>query len=481
MPLHFGPAWFKACRVILKIPGFSPLFVRRTVFVLAVAAGTFAPASAFCATGQPYWEPAVQFLEKRDYPAALAELERLNRAYPQDSILLRLTGQTQALLGNSTAALRSLRAAVKADPQDQSARYFLAKIQAEAGEIPAAIHTLNELSGSSEKTEYTRQASIRMDELRIARDRQRSGFDSPLAVLDTAAEHPFRRWNATLRTGVKYDSNVPQRADSFPDLSPRASWGLYAAGFGSYDLISPDIDGTPFRLGVSASGYQLWYTEQSLTDYDVTGVSVRPYASYQGEAAKVPFQISIDGSWDVIWLGGSFYNRDFTASAAADVQWFKFLLTTVKYRYVNSQYDNDTQLPQYFSRDGGVHDASIGFTTFFFDDRFSIGAQYGITVFDTQGSQFQSVGNRVEMYTGIKLPWDFDVTLTGGFQSTGYYLFTPSPGRLDGIWTASSTVRRKIWKGLTAEVAYTFIGASSDQEFAEYTRNVIDFALIYEF
>lgn len=479
--MHFGPGWINASRVILKTLGISLRSVRRDGLTLALAAGIFALSSAYCATPEPYWETAVKLLEVKDYPAALAELERLNRAYPRDSILLRLTGQTQALLGDSTAALRSLRAAVKADPQDQSARYFLAKAQAEAGEIPAAIHTLDELSSNSDATEYTREAALRMDQLRIARDRQRAGFDSPLAVLDTAAENPLRRWSATLRTGVKYDSNVPQRADSFPDLSPRASWGLYTAGFGSYDVISPAIDGTPFRLGVSASGYQLWYTEQSLTDYDVTGVSVRPYASYQGEAAKVPFQISIDGSWDVIWLGGSFYNRDFTASAAADVQWFKFLLTTVKYRYVNSQYDNDTQLPQYFSRDGGVHDASIGFTTFFFDDRFSIGAQYGITVFDTQGSQFQSVGNRVEMYTGIKLPWDFDLTLTGGFQSTGYYLFTPSPGRLDGIWTASSTIRRKIWKGLTAEVAYTFIGASSDQEFAEYTRNVVDFALIYEF
>lgn len=447
-----------------------------TLLVGVVAALFFVQTSS---AAVPVWENAVQLIEQKRYNDASVELDRRIAEHPGDSILLRLRGMASALGGRPDDAVVFFRRAVSADPQDLSARFFLARQLAENGDPAGAEKEIRRIAELDPTSEYAARSAEWLPALSQAASSRR-GFDSPIAILDTEAEGDAKRWSVALRSGIKYDSNVPLRADIYPDLAPQASWGASLGGYGSYDFISPSLDHSPVRLGISASGYQLWNFEQSLADYDITGVSVRPYASWQSRAWNVPFQVSVDGSWDVIWQGGDFYNRDLTASGMVDVRLFRFLIGSVRYRFIDSEYDNDTLVPQLLSRDGAMHDVSMGLTFFAYKDIVSLGAKYGITVAETEGTQYQSVANRVEMYAGLRLPFRIDLTLMAGFQSSGYYVFTPSPGRLDNVWTAGAVLRRKLCDRLTGEFACTFVGANSSQSYTEYTRAVVDFALVYE-
>lgn len=424
------------------------------------------------------WETPVALIEEEHYSAALESLDSALAQYPTDSLLLRLKGYVLFITDRDVEAVPVLEAAVAADASDLAARYYLAQALAYAGRVQESISDLEDLIALDPSSEYAVKAREWLPQLRpLQSQAPAETFDVPVehVTLDNV-EKPGKRWTLVLQTGLKYDSNVPASSDH-----PQSSWASVISGFGSYDFLRPSLDNTPFRLGVSSSAYQLWYFKKELSSYNVTGYALEPYASYKGQIGPFPFQISLNGSWEVVWLDGSWFNTDWKAGSSLDVFLLDWLLGGLKFQYTNSTYDNDTPYPEFYSRDGNTYDGMAELTAFLLDGRLTVGLGGGMAAYDTKGSQYEALSPKARVFAAYELPYGFNLSFAAEYQGSNYYQFSPDPTRLDHVWTLGPTLRKTIWEGLSASVSYTFITAVSSQTFAEYQRHVVDFGLTYEF
>ena len=405
-----------------------------------------------------------------DYPSALAALDTLAAAYPDDPLILRYRALVLARLGRTREAITAYRRLLARNPQHVPPRLFLGQAYQQAGDGAAAARQWRWVLEHGDSEEYRRWAQAQLHRLRVR------------AKPPRAARHPYLRAVA----GVKYDSNPLLK----PNDKALAKSGNEKAGFlalldlaaGYPVLLSPDA-----RLDVLYLGRQLSHDGET-QDADFTSQGA-------GLDAKRRFRV---GERTVL-LGGLYTARaNFLRSDLFSVV-NRFLLSletaltphtrTFAYgRASVADFGPDGSEPSQTSRDG--FRGGLGVTQFFYtrDFRRHLFLSQELNLRETRGANFTRRGaaSRIGFFTTVdclpKTAWE----ISAGFDWGRYPRFSSrstleTARRRDARFDVYTALTHHWTKTLGTRLTYHFIQNDNRNDFFDRTRHVAGVEMLVSF
>lgn len=441
------------------------------VLLASTLAGEAAPVIA------PEVSRVASLIKAENYREALAATDLALKQKPEDVTLLRLRGVSLMEENRIDEAVRVLRQAVGLDPESVACRYYLAQALAYQGRVHEAVRLLEAVQAAAPQSEYARLSATVLPELRLLAQSSQEIGDVP-----TVAAQPQKRFSVDLRLAAEYDTNIPARADSDPDPSPKRGGRLAGSANLEYRPLDQKLDSAPVTLGLGYVGYQSLHERKSLQIYDVTQHAGIAYVQRNGQLGGKPYELRLGGRFEFTDVDYHRYSRAIRAEASASLQPAAWTVIALRYGIAGKEFDNDTVLPKLFSRDS--LEQSFGVTQFFYllKNRLILGVGYAYAADDADGLLFQQNSHQYTALAQIALPGQFTLRTTLEYLQDGYVNFVPSPRRIDDIWRVTNTLSRPLFvKNLSAEVGYLYETSNSTRDFADYQRTVYSIALNYNF
>lgn len=411
----------------------------------------------------PYWQPVVDSMQAGDYSAAYDEVKRLLEIRPNDALLLRIQGICLLETGYLDGAVAVLTQALAANPQSLACRYYLGQALAYSGRILEAIRVIEEIVSLSPDSEYAKLAQPALEEL--------------YNLSESAAVIPDdRRWNIYARSSLEYDDNVPVRAKDSPDTSPTDSWRLNYSLYGEVRLPDQKIDETPLTIGLGYALNGSEYERDIYREYDLFSQSLNLFASRAGTLLDRFYTLRLEGRYSFTRLGWQDYSGIGTVSLEFAYNWLDNVSSTVVTSWINKEYEDDSEYPDYYSNDAKENDIGLRNYFYFWDNRLILGLHYLYRHQNAEGSQYDLRSNDLTTSATFALPWESRLTTQITYQQEDYPEYRDL-GRLDNIWTFYASLDRSFLKICNLELYYTHGTADSNEDFANYRRNIIGLAL----
>lgn len=274
-------------------------------------------------------------------PALLCFLFGLLVAIPwlawasDESELLVAKGQVAYHQGHYQEAHTLLERAVKVDPEDAEAHYFL-------GVVLNRLERWDEAAAAFERALALRpdfDLARRGLEMAHRRDRREpaalSAEAEKVAPIDeiTRIRRPelLKRWEVHAATGLEYDSNVvlAPRGNTAGAISDPGDMGVILSAGGRYDLVT----GATVLVRAEYDIYQVW--RPNIDDFDFQSHRPRGTVSY---AIRPSIWAGVQGGYSYYRLGdGSFLGEPFVFPFVSFVHGGKGL-TQITYRHGDTTY-----------------------------------------------------------------------------------------------------------------------------------------------
>lgn len=408
-----------------------------------------------------------------------------------DGILSQQPGDVTALRAKAIAlmekeqlpeAISLLRQALKLDPESVACRYYLAEALGTNGDVAASVRLLDEVKQLAPDSEYARRADVVLPELRPMLAEISPFYDTSLGsnLIESPAARE-RRFKAQLRLAMEYDDNVAARASNSPVAGPEASGRVLLGWAFDYVPLHQQLDSGPLSLGITLDGYQSWHERQALNDFDVNQTVLGAYLDRQGKLDTMPYRARLSGNWEYTHVGREFFNHSLGFKTLFDLQWKPWAMTSLHYSLDDKNFNDDTVLPDTFSRDGTYQAAGLDQYFYLCDNRLILGLGYAYRWSDTRGSQFEVNAHTFNTSVQVALPWKLTWRGAVSYSNEDFTQYTPDPQRLDNAWAVSTSLSRPINENLSAELSYTYFIADSSVAFAEYQRHIIGLGLRYRY
>lgn len=170
-----------------------------------------------------------------DDAAALAALEALAQAYPNDTIILREIGSIHEALGNTAEAAFYLSAAYALAPDDVELLYQTYRAQENANQSDAAYQLLEALV-AAEPTAISDELWLRLGELRAQAQQTQAALDAYLKGVDPENNAPTPESAVAIGTLFKQLDNLPQAERWFNIAANSDDPNALPALFGLLDI-----------------------------------------------------------------------------------------------------------------------------------------------------------------------------------------------------------------------------------------------------
>lgn len=425
------------------------------------------PISAFPQDELEYWALPVKMIKAGQYEQAIREIDSRLEDLPGDTLLLRLKGVCLLELSRPEEAAEVLSRAVKSNPENEASRFYYAKALAYAGRVEGAIRNLEILLRQSPESPYAVQA--------------KQAIETLSDLLQSASPQPEgKRWDFYGRMAQEYDDNVPARSSE--DDGPRASFRSVFSGYFEIRPLDQNLDQKPATLGTGISAYVSRHLREEFTDYDLNAISAQVFLRRVDILGSWPCQLSLRAGHSHTEIGYAPFSNSWDGEASLELQWADNAALTPGYSISSSDYDDDTDLPDIFSRDGVQQRFGVEQYFYLLENRLILGLGYGYRISNTEGSQFDAASHEASLSLTAKMPFKLVFSSSFSFAKEGYADFDPEPKRLDGIYTLYTALSRPLWgDSISVELSYTHSRANSNWDFAEYRRNVYGLALVATF
>ena len=365
--------------------------------------------------------------------------------------------------GYNDAAVTVLYEALEAEPESVASRYYLSQALAYRGSVLEAIRFIHEIVEMAPDSEYARLASSVLPELEAL-------------TVTVAAVPDIRRWNLYARVATEYDDNVPVRPNNSTETTPQESWKFLYSFYGEVRFPDQKLDNKPFTLGLGYSLSGSEYEEELYKGYDLFSQSVSLFLSHDGTWLDRFYNIRINTRFSKTKLGWDDFSDVGGLDLSFDYYWHERVTSTLISSWSNKSYEEDSDYPEYYSRDGNEYNFGFLNYLYFMQNRLVVGLNYLHRREEAEGYQAELRSNDFTGSVAYSLPWDTRLSGSIVFQQEDYPEYRPV-GRLDNIWTFNAGLEYT-WKNmLTAELYYEYATADSDQEFGDYRRNVFGLAL----
>jgi len=235
---------------------------------------------------------------------------------------------------------------------------------------------------------------------------------------------------------------------------------------------------SPLTLGTGLSVYATQHEKAEFQERDVLSHNVSAYLSRSGYVGASPYSVRIHGDFTNTELNGIPFSEVTELGATADLQLGEWVTLTPKYKWQSKEFEDDTDLPEYYSRDGDDQRGGADLHFYILENRLILGLGYEYRENDTEGTQFKIESHNVEASVQASLPLKLRFTGSVEFNEEDYTEYTPEPRRLDEVWTFYGVLSRKILGDeVRAEVNYTYTTSDSNLAFSDYKSSVVGVAL----
>ncbi len=428
-----------------------PLFL-----ALFLASGIPAPANL--------WDDVAASLRQGDHRQAITLLESAAQDSPGSADIHRILGVCRMEAGDYAGAEASLLEAIRLQPSSSAARLSLARVLALRGAIDEAAERLREVLALAPESSYAAKARDILPGLEQLKE--------TLLVQEVP-----RRWDLYLRIAGEYDDNVPARSRHNP-ASDTDSARAVASARAAYRLADQRIHPRLPTLEGGYSIYRSWHDDSAFRSYDVTSQSASVELSRYGELLGRWVKLSVAGVYTHTELGGEAFSESAGVDSALTLQPAPALLAVAAHSAHWKEFEDDTEFPGFFSRDGLEQEARLEAYAYLLKNRLILGLAYAYLWNDVDGSQFELDRHSVRASATAALPAKLRLYASATYATEDYDRFTPDPRREDDRLTAYASLSRPLWNpDWRAELNATYSTSDSSQEFAEYERAVYGLAL----
>ncbi len=410
------------------------------------------------------WAEVAAALGMEDYHRAAIALEAAAEQDPNDFQIQRVLGVCLMELGRLKQAEDHLRNAMLLEPNTSAARYYLAQVLALRGNIDEATRLLREIIQLAPDSRYAARAARVIPGLELLKE--------TLMVRDEP-----KRWDLYLRVAGEYDDNVPARSKHEPQDGTH-SLRLVTSARVAYRFPDQRLDPSWPTLEAGYSYYRSFHDKSAFRDFDVSSHNANLELSRYGHVLGRWTKLGVTGSFGYTELGDEKFNEDIGVEAAWTLQLRPAFLAVLGYGMHWKEFENDTEFPEFFSRDGHEQEVRLDTYTYLLNNRLILGLGYAYLWNDVDGSQFGLNRHSVRASATVTLPAKLRFYTSVTYATEDYDEFTPDPRREDDRITTYASLSRALWSETwRAEVYGTYSTSDSNQDYAEYDRAVYGVAV----
>ena len=274
----------------------------------------------------------------------------------------------------------------------------------------------------------------------------------------------------------EYDDNVilkPGDVTTVQDIGNAADWREVATVDTAYAHKFDDYWGLRFQ-------YNLYYANQhELDSFDLhshTGSAIPSYNISKDAVASVPLQ------YNYTWVHGDGFLGTFTANPLLNYRVFNNQLLQLGVKLQDKNYITEPTIGDE-DRDAFRVAPGVGWFWFFWENKGIFGARYEFDYENTDGRNWEYLGNRVNVSLQTPLVDKLKLTLAGDFyfqdfQNT-HTIFNVK--RQDDAYTLSAQLAYPIWNQVELQFRYTYVKHDSNIAIYDYDRNIYSTGVMVKF
>jgi tetratricopeptide (TPR) repeat protein len=414
---------------------------------------------------------AADLLNQGRYEDALVELEILKLLYPKDVTIQRYIGIANFKLNRFDPAKEYFEKALNLDQSNIAARFYLAEAHAFSGNFESAKTAYEEVISQDALTRYAEASRRRLEELK-----------EPVPDLSAEPYIAEKPWTFNFSTGYAYDDNATLNPS---DAELRS---LSDNNAGRYDL---SADGTyRFFEGSAGTVEGDYFYGQSLYDDGLNSLNTYTNAAgisyiHPTELLGKPLTLRLrEGALHMI-LDEKIFLFSNSISASAYYEITERFQPSLIYTFFHNKFDDDSEDPNIFSRDGDSHSV-IWLNTWFLnaEGNMHVTLGYDYQHDDTEGMNFTRDLNGGRFIFHFPLPrtaTEAELDLSYQHDDRPKYIAdTESDTRRSDTWYFTFTLEHPISETWKIKAFYTYERAFARNNSFEYRRSVGGSSLHWE-
>ncbi len=286
------------------------------------------------------------------------------------------------------------------------------------------------------------------------------------------AERPFR---ATLNVSGQYDTNVllkPGDDTLAANITNESDWREVVTFMGQYK------QKVAKRLTIEPQ-YSMYFAHQNkIGAYDVLSHTVSVTPNYYFDKAT----LGITTSYNYTDVGREKYLTTISVSPLANLIVGKNHMFQGNFKYQDKDYARTPTIADE-DRNSDDYGGGLGYFFFFAENKGFFGLHYGINKEDTEGINWEYLGNRFTASLLYPFLEKFKLSLAGdaflqNFDNSNTIF---NVKRHDKVFTASSMLAYNFWKAAELQFRYTYIKDHSNIAIYDYDRSIYSLGVEYKF
>jgi tetratricopeptide (TPR) repeat protein len=441
-------------------------------------------ASAQPASAEAHFYLGLTSSRLEDYASAVAEIERaiaLDPEFPGGHVSLGIAQYNQ---GEYAAAAKALEQELASDPESGPSHFFLGLSYQKLARYDESIASFERAARHDPSFEQLALYNIGLSNLEMRQFQQaRESLDRAVAadpnsesassartllrVVD-AEEKNEKRFALSGRIGLMVEDNV-----TVPELDASSGEADVAGVFevaGAFRI----LEAPSHELEVGYDFYQSVYA-------DVTDANLQSHTfSIDGSRAVHGLDTGLSYRFTHASLGGDDFLdlHDLLPSVGYSVLSNWYVILGYNYQHKDFDVDND--------RDADHHALALDNFWFLCDGKASLSLGYRLQKEDTDGPEFEYLGNlvKVRLNSAVAIGgFEFDTTAFFQYQSKEYDNVTASIGekRADDLYTAGLGFGKSLNRIIRARLDYGYFNSDSNLPDSDYDEHTITLSLGFEY
>ena len=232
------------------------------------------------------------------------------------------------------------------------------------------------------------------------------------------------------------------------------------------------------RLGLKLQHSLYWANQDDLNEYDVFSNSATVTPSYYFEKAS----LSAPVGYNYTMVGGHDYLSSLSVSPLYNFMIGSSYMGQLFFKYQNKNFLKSAANADE-KRDSNYYGGGAGMFLFFADNKGFLNFRYELNKDDTEGDNWEYVGNKFTATLLVPLFERFKVSASGeaflqDFENTHTVFGTK---RDDEVYTASCLLAYNLFKDAEIQLRYTHVKGNSNIAVYDYDRNIFSGGLEYKF
>ncbi len=422
-------------------------------------------------------------IEQQQYAQALELFAELESLIEPDVFLLRMKAFCLIELDRWGEALSTADRILALDPSDSYGAFYRAQALAGQNREAEAEAQIKKVVRAAPASAAAQLVDQELPEVRqvVALEEELGIATAPIAgeAIDLRSEGPreVERFTGRISVGMGLDDNAnfaPRNGSFDADDSAFIELSLYL----DYVLIPQGR--SPVEVSLFTSAFRSFYLDDPLDDLDYTLFDVGLRFSRERNLFGRSLRASLTPRYRYAWLGDRTYYDEFSLKTALTYFLTQTLSLSLSYEWAPNNFKADPAFPAFFDRDGTNHRLRVSLANWFFRNRLYLSAGYAFNYTDTEGSQLEKEENAWFASAYAYLPWKFELGFSFDYGQPDYVDFVGPVGREDDTYYYSVSLRRELFvRDLDLVLSYIHQRGNSNQDFADYDRNIGKLSLEY--